>query len=261
MSQPWHGRFAWYELMTTDPKGAEGFYTRVVGWGTQPFPGMDVPYTTWMNGERAVGGLMVIPEEAKAGGAPPNWLMYVAVADADVTAGQARSLGGKLEVGPREIPGVGRFAVLSDPQGAVFAILQPADPATYSGPEAAPASLDFSWRELATTDREAATAFYTALFGWDKQNANDMGEPVGVYQEFGRPGMPLGGIYKKPADMPFPPLWLLYAKVPDIQASLAAVKAGGGTVLTGPMEIPGGDSIAQCLDPQGAAFALHQAKG
>lgn len=260
MAQPWHGRFAWYELMTTDPGAAEGFYTKVVGWGTQPFPGMETPYTMWMNGEQPVGGLMLIPEEAKAGGAPPNWLLYVAVADADATVAKAASLGGRAEVGPREIPGVGRFAVLSDPQGAVFAILQPADPSTYSGPETAPSPREISWRELATTDREAAAAFYTALFGWERQNASDMGEPVGVYQEFGRPGLPLGGIYKKPADMPFPPHWLLYARVPDIQAAIAAVRAGGGQVLNGPMEIPGGELIAQCLDPQGAAFALHQAR-
>jgi uncharacterized protein len=260
MAQPWHGRFCWYELMTTDTEAAKAFYTKVVGWGTQPAPGMDTPYTMWTNGEQPVGGLMLLPEEARTGGAPPNWMLYVAVADADATTAQAQALGGKAEFGPREIPGVGRFAVLSDPQGAVFAVLQPGDPGA-GRPDEPPAPLDVSWRELATTDREGAMAFYAALFGWERQNANDMGEPVGVYQEFGRPGMPLGGIYGKPADMPFPPHWLTYVKVPDIEASVAAVKAGGGQVLNGPMDIPGGDRIAQCLDPQGAAFALHQAKG
>jgi hypothetical protein len=260
MAEPWHGRFAWYELMTTDPAAAEAFYTEVVGWQTQPFPGLEEPYTTWMSGPQPVGGLMALPEEAKAGGAPPNWLTYVAVESADATVARAQGLGARLEVGPRDIPAVGRFAVLADPQGAVFAILQPADPGQY-GPEIVPAPLEISWRELATTDPVAATAFYTTLFGWEKQNANDMGEPVGVYQEFGRPGLPLGGIYRKPADMPFPPFWLVYARVADIEASLATVRENGGTVLMGPMEIPGGDRIAQILDPQGAAFALHQAKG
>jgi hypothetical protein len=164
-----------------------------------------------------------------------------------------------VELPPTEIPSVGRFAVLSDPAGAHFAIMQPADPSA-GRPDAPPGPLDFSWRELATTDREGAMGFYAALFGWEKQGASDMGGPVGVYQEFGRAGVPLGGIYTKPADVPFPPHWLLYAKVSDLDASLAAVKAGGGQVLNGPMEIPGGDRIAQCLDPQGAAFALHQAK-
>jgi hypothetical protein len=259
MAEPWHGRFCWYELMTTDTKAAEGFYGKVVGWDARPFPAGG-PYTLWMKGEEGVGGLMELPAEAKAGGAPPNWMLYVAVENADATAKQAASLGAKVQVPPTEIPSVGRFAVLSDPAGAYFAVLQPSDPSA-GRPEAPPAPLDISWRELATTDRERAMAFYAALFGWEKQNANDMGEPVGVYQEFGRPGMPLGGIYTKPADMPFPPHWLLYAKGVDLDASLAAVRAGGGQVLNGPMEIPGGDSIAQCLDPQGAAFALHQAKG
>ena len=87
-----------------------------------------------------------------------------------------------------------------------------------------------------------------------------MGEPVGVYQEFGRPGLPLGGIYTKPADMPFPPFWLVYAKVTDIQASLAAVQAGAARSSWGQWRSRAETGSAQCLDPQGAAFALHQAK-
>jgi predicted enzyme related to lactoylglutathione lyase len=261
MAQPWHGRFCWYELMTTDPMAAEGFYGKVVGWTTESFPGMEPPYTTWMASGRAVGGLMELPPEAKAGGAPPNWMLYVAVEGADATVARAQSLGGKLEFGPRDIPRVGRFAVLSDPQGAHFSVLEPADPSAGSGSDEPPAPLEVSWRELATTDREAATAFYAALFGWERLSANDTGEPVGVYQEFGRPGLPLGGIYTKPPDRPFPPFWLIYVKVLDIDAAVSAVQAGGGQVLVGPMEIPGGDRIAQCLDPQGAAFALHQPKG
>jgi predicted enzyme related to lactoylglutathione lyase len=251
------GRFLWYELMTTDPKAAEGFYGKVVGWSAQAYPGMETPYTTWMKGETPVGGLMTIPAEAKAGGAPPNWLMYVGTPDADATVRQARSLGGTVEAGPMEIPKVGRFAVLADPQGAVFAILQPGEEgATPEGPADV---LDFSWRELATTDAADAVAFYTGLFGWEKQNASEMGG-LGVYQEFGRGGVPLGGIYTKPAEMPAPPHWLLYTRVPDIRAAVEAATSGGGRLLNGPMEIPGGDLVAQLADPQGAVFALHQTK-
>jgi uncharacterized protein len=259
MAEPWHGRFCWYELMTTDPKAAEGFYGKVVGWRAEAFPGGG-PYTLWKKGEESVGGLLALTAEAKAAGAPVAWTPYVAVESADATAKHAAALGGKVHVPPTDIPSIGRFAVLSDPAGAHFAILQPSDPSS-GRPDAPPEPLDVSWRELATTDREGAVAFYTALFGWERQNANDMGGPVGVYQEFGRAGMPQGGMYTKPAGMPFPPHWLLYAKVADLDASLGAVRAGGGQVLNGPMEIPGGDRIAQILDPQGAAFALHQAKG
>jgi predicted enzyme related to lactoylglutathione lyase len=253
-----HGRFAWYELMTTDPEAAEGFYSRVVGWGTQPLPGVRTQHAAWTAHDQPIGGVMELPPDARAGGALPRWMLYVAVTDVDATIEEARALGGRLQEGPADVPGEGRYAVLSDPQGAAFAILQPSDPGRFE-PETVPAPLEISWRELATTDREAATEFYSALFGWERQNAIDMGEPVGVYQEFGRPGLPLGGIYTKADHAPFTPRWLIYAKVPDIDASLAAATAGGGTVLTGPMEIPGGDRVAEIVDPQGAAFALHEA--
>ena len=252
-----HGRIAWYELMTTDPEAAEGFYTRVVGWGTQPFPGIETRYAAWTAHDQPIGGVVELSPDAQAGGTLPRWMLYVAVTDVDATVEKAVALGGRLLEGPRGVVGEGRYAVLSDPQGAVFAILQPSDPERFE-PETVPAPLEISWRELATTDREAATEFYSALFGWQRRNAVEMGQPVGVYQEFGRPGLPLGGIYTKPDHVPFTPRWLIYAKVPDIEASLAAAAAGGGKVLTGPMEIPGGDRIAEIQDPQGASFALHE---
>jgi predicted enzyme related to lactoylglutathione lyase len=291
MSDLLHGRFVWTELVTIDTKAAEEFYSRVVGWtaepypgsqmrytiwkagdkkaaeafygrvvgwSAEPFPGSDMGYTIWKAGDKGIGGLMELPAEARKGGAPPNWMAYVGVNDVDASAAQAQALGGKLEHPPTDIPSVGRFAVLSDPHGAHFAILRPLGPSP-EGPDEPGAVLEISWRELATLDLGAARSFYTALFGWEMLTANDMG-PLGVYQEFGRFGVPLGGMYEKPTDMPFPPHWLVYARVGDIQASVAAAKTLGGTVLNGPMEIPGGGLIAQLLDPQGAAFALHQAK-
>jgi hypothetical protein len=252
------GRFVWYELMTTDTKAAEAFYGRVVGWSAEPFPGSEMGYTIWKAGEKGIGGLMAQPADAKAAGAPPSWLIYVGVNDADATAAKTRSLGGKVVVPPTDIPKVGRFSVLADPQGAHIAILQPDGPSP-TGPETDPLPLEVSWRELATTDIDAALAFYTALFGWEKIKDNDMG-PLGIYREFGRSGRPLGGMFKKPAEMPFPPNWLIYAKVADIESSAKAVKALKGTILHGPTEIPGGDLILQFQDPQGAAFAVHQTK-
>ena len=107
------------------------------------------------------------------------------------------------------------------------------------------------WRSLAR--------FYQELFGWERGEAHDMG-PMGVYQIFARAGKQLGGMYNKPASMSVPPHWLTYISVADIRAAAEAVKAAGGTVVNGPMEVPGGDWILQALDPQGAAFALHMAK-
>jgi hypothetical protein len=112
------------------------------------------------------------------------------------------------------------------------------------------------WVDLMTADVEAARTFYSDLFGWQKTNSLDMG-PAGIYQMFGMASGELGGIYKKPAEMPGPPQWLFYVHVADLEAAAARVKADGGKVLVGPMDIPGGGRIAICLDPQGANFALH----
>ncbi|MFN2422122.1 MAG: VOC family protein, partial [Gemmatimonadota bacterium] len=111
--------------------------------------------------------------------------------------------------------------------------------------------------ELATTDHEAAFEFYSDLFGWDKDQAMDMGE-AGVYQMYGRAGRMLGGMYNKSADQPFPPNWLYYISIGDLDATVRKVKAQGGKIIVEPMEVPGGSRIAVGLDPQGAAFGLHQ---
>ena len=116
------GRIVWHELMTKDPKAAEPFYKHVVGWTTSPYEG-NKDYTMWMAGENPAGGLMAMPPEAEEMGAPPNWLTYIAVPDVDETSEQAEKQGASVLAPARSIEGVGRFAVLRDPQGAVFAVI------------------------------------------------------------------------------------------------------------------------------------------
>lgn len=252
------GKFLWYELMTTDPGAATDFYRGVIGWGAQAMEGGETPYTMWTVGERPVGGMMQLPEEAQAQGAPPHWLPYVGTPDVDATVGRASELGGSVLVPPTDLPDVGRFAVLADPQGAVFAVFAPG--AEHPMPAGPRQSGDFSWHELATTDHEAAFDFYHDLFGWEKAEAMDMGE-AGIYQMYGSPESehPLGGMFNKPTEMPGPPAWLCYTTVADVTPTSERVKELGGQVLNGPMEVPGGDMIATCMDPQGAMFALHSA--
>jgi predicted enzyme related to lactoylglutathione lyase len=251
------GRLVWHELMTTDPKAAEPFYAGVVGWSTAPFEGIGMPYTMWMRGEMPEGGLMVLTEQERQAGVPPNWLMYVGTPDVDATAREAETLGGRVVVPPTDIPNVGRFAVIADPQGAVFAVHASANPSP--APDAPPQVGQFSWHELATSDSEAALAFYGRLFGWTLTRTEDLGA-LGPYRMFGDGGFTFGGMFTMPPDMGVPPNWLLYVRVPDIQRAADEVRARGGQVLTGPHEVPGGDWVAKCLDPQGAAFALHQRK-
>ena len=250
------GQFVWYELMSTDPKGAQKFYGDVVGWGTAPWQnstGME--YTMWTQGESMVGGVMELPEEARKGGAPSHWIGYVAVPDVDETAKKARELGGKVMHGPEDIPEVGRFAVLSDPQGAVFCAFKGLQ--DMPGEDGQPKSGHVSWHELATTDHEAAFEFYSELFGWEKQQAMDMGDGF-VYQMYGLGENMLGGMYNKPAEQPGPPAWLYYTVVDDLDGAVAKVKKDGGQVIVDPMEVPGGSRVAVGLDPQGAAFGLHE---
>ncbi|RPJ81944.1 MAG: VOC family protein, partial [Acidobacteria bacterium] len=237
MATDWRGRFVWYELMTTDPTAAKDFYTKVVGWGTQDWEGSTPQYSMWTRGETPVGGLMQLPEEARKGGAPPHWLAYVAVPDVDATVEQAKGMGAMVYVPPTDIPEVGRFAVLADPQGATFAVFR--SEAHEDMPDNSPQVGDFSWHELLTTNQEAAFRFYTTLFGWQKTTAMDMG-PMGVYQMYGVPGRELGGMFNKPPDMPAPPHWMLYVKVDDINQATERVKSAGGQILNGPMEVPGG---------------------
>ncbi len=251
------GRFLWYELLTTDPGSAKAFYPRITGWGLQDWTGMETPYTIWTLGERPVGGIMELPEAARKAGAPPHWLAYVGTPSVDDTLKEATRRGASVLADPMDVPTVGRMAVLQDPQRAVFAIYTPA---TDPGPELAYQNGDVSWHELATGDLDAAWDFYSSLFGWKKTESFDMG-PGGPYQIYARPGGPnLGGIYKKSAEMPFPPHWMLYLSVADVNEGAQRVQANGGRVLNGPMEVPGGDWIVNAMDPQGAAFSLHHVK-
>lgn len=248
------GRFYWYDLMTTDPAAAQSFYTKLVHWGTMAWEGMDQPYTMWTNGETPLGGIRELPEEAQKGGAHSHWLSYVLVPQVDETLKKVAKLGGKVMVPGMDIPTVGRFGVFADPQGALIAVFTPIEEMPAGPPQVG----DFSWNELATSDPDKAFAFYEAIFDWEKTEAMDMGE-AGIYQMYKRKGgeIPLGGIFKKPAEMPGPNAWLFYAMVKDVDESVKAVTKLGGQVLNGPMEVPGGDRIVQCMDPQGAAFALH----
>ncbi len=249
------GRFVWYELMTSDPDAAIEFYTDVVGWGTAPFEGAPMPYTMWTKGERPVGGVLEMPAEA---GAPPTWMGHVRVDDVDAVAARVGERGGSILHGPESLAEVGRWVVFADPQGAVISAYRPAMEMSPRSDESEPG--DVSWHELATSDLEAAFGFYADLFGWEKDEALDMGE-AGVYQMYSAGGRMLGGMYHQSPDMPGSdrPAWLYYLRVADLDAAVEKVRSGGGTVLVDPMEVPGGSRIAVAIDPQGAAFGLHGA--
>lgn len=248
---PLRGRFLWHELMTSDPAAGMAFYQKLTGWKKAPYA--DVPdYTMFVGPRGPVGGCMPLPHEAGGMGVPPNWLTYIGTPDTESAARQVESLGGKVLRGPITIP-VGRFAIISDPQGVVFAIYTPnlmddSDPKAQVG--------EFSWHELATSDLNAGWNFYQKLFGWEKTRAMEMPD-IGTYQLFGLPGLELGGMYKLPPGFPAPPHWLPYARIADVKKGVATATKLGAKFMVPPMEVPGGDWIAVGADPQGAQFAIH----
>lgn len=243
-------KFVWYEVMTSDQKAGTEFYTRVVGWNAQDMPMPGMTYTLLKVGDAQVAGLMKMPGEA--GAAPPFWLGYISCDDVDAAAQKVVSLGGAIYRAPDDIPNVGRFAVVADPQGAAFALFKAAR-ADDSAP-AADAPGYPGWRELYAVDGATAFDFYGAMFGWTKGHGMDMGA-MGVYQIFEYDGAQRGGMMTKPAEMPRP-AWLYYFNVDAIDAAAQRVRDAGGNVMNGPMEVPGGQWIVQCADPQGAMFAL-----
>ena len=253
------GRFVWHELMTTDTDAASDFYSRVVPWKAED-SGMP-SYSIWMSGKVRAGGLMALPEN-DGPATPPHWIIYVGTPDVDATVEAAEKLGGKVLKPAADIPNVGRFAVLSDPQGAAFAVFTPSSMPAEEGVLPSGGVGDFTWHELATTDPDAALSFYTELFGWSKGAAHDMGDMT--YHIVTLDGKDVGGVYKA-RDNSTPPNWLSYVHVADASKAANAVKSAGGRVLNGPMEVPGGSWIVQVLDPQGGAIALvepaHAASG
>jgi predicted enzyme related to lactoylglutathione lyase len=254
MSDAGNGRFIWHELLTTDTASAGKFFSKAIGWKAKPWAA-DRSYSLFETGKRAAGGLMTLPDDPKKMGAAPHWLSYVGVANVDDAVRQALTLGGRVINNATDIPNAGRYAILADPQGATFGVYtapSPHDPAQLDA--------DFSWHELATTDPVGALTFYKKMFGWEDTGSMDMGADLGTYYMFGWSGKPGGGIFKKNQNMPGPSAWLAYIKVPDSRKTAAGLAKLGGTVINGPMEVPGGDWIAQAIDAQGAMFAVHSLK-
>jgi uncharacterized protein len=251
MAQP-HGCFVWYELMTTDMDAARTFYAGVLGWGTQDASMPGLAYQLLSAEDTPVAGLLSLPDEARRAGVAPHWAGYVGVDDVDIAAVRVKTLGGTVYVPPTDVADISRFSVFADPQGATLSLLKWRKPAEAA--PAAPIALGrVGWHELLAADGEKAFAFYAALFGWQKTEA--LQGVMGIYQQFAVAGEMIGGMFTKPPTLPLP-FWLYYFNVADIEAAAQRVEAGGGEIIYGPMEVPGGASILHCADPQGAVFAL-----
>jgi predicted enzyme related to lactoylglutathione lyase len=254
-----HGAHIWYELMTPDPLGAKDFYEAVVpGWSVSERNPGDIDYRMIGRSDGGnAGGILRLDEEMGKHGARPLWLGYIAVEDVDATIAQVEAKGGKAHMAATDIPGVGRIAMVADPQANPYYVMTPQPPAgtedAQSDVFSPSAEQRVSWNELSTSDPVAARQFYGELFGWDSGDFMDMGE-YGEYRFLDHGGRRLGALCGVGPNSSAG--WRYYIRVPSISAAAEAVKAGGGQVTMGPHEVPGGDHIILGTDPQGAEFAL-----
>jgi predicted enzyme related to lactoylglutathione lyase len=249
------GNFVWYELMTTDAKGAEEFYNHVVGWQAKESgnPG-GVPYKLFAVGDAPVAGLMQLQPDMLANGMKPAWVGFIGVDDVDAYAKRIEQAGGKLHGPPRDIPTVGRFVAAADPQGAGFLLFKGLQNMTPTRPaEGTPGTV--GWHELSANDETSAWPFYRDLFGWKEDSTMDMG-PQGVYRMFNNGGAPMGAVMTRDQSKSPVPFWLYYFNVDDIDAATARIKEKNGQVIMGPHPVPGDIWIVLGVDPQGAIFSL-----
>ena len=249
-----YGKFCWYELMTPDVAAAERFYASVVGWSMRDsgMEGMD--YILAYAGESQVAGLMTLP--AAAGGMPSMWMGYIFTDKIEETLEDIAANGGKVHRQAQDIPGIGRFAVAADPHGAIFSLFTTEDEGPEQPEMMTPGHI--GWHELMAGDLDSAWEFYSRTFGWTKGMAVDMSDAgMGTYQTFAvGGGNAFGGMMTNPPGSPVPPSWGYYFVVEGLDAAGKRVVDGGGEVMMGPMEVPGGAWILNCADPQGAHFSL-----
>lgn len=252
MANP-HGTPIWYELLTDDPDASKTFYDAVIGWTVEAKPSGEMDYRMIGAGDGQVGGVMRLTPDMKAGGAEPTWLFYIGVDDVDTTVEEIKAAGGSVLVPAWNIPGIGRIAMVADPQGLPFYVMRGASDETSTAWDRMGMG-KCNWNELNTPDQAGALAFYGTVFGWDYPEKMPMGA-MGDYVFVDAAGERIGAIMQRPADSP-PAKWRFYFRAPDIEAAARTVAERGGTVHAGPMEVPGGDRIIVASDPAGVMFGV-----
>ena len=228
------GRFVWCELMTSAPEAAARFYADVLGWRETRSPVEHVAYRLMGTVMRDIAGIMPMPERAAAAGARPAWIGYLGVRDIASECRCLSAAGGAVYRQPFEIPGVGQIAIVADPQGAMFALLQP-DAAMLALGATWPSLTGIGhvgWHELYANDPEAAMGFYGGLYGWSLAETLDLGR-MGPYLRFAAGGELQGGMMRRPESFPAPH-WIYYFNVADMSTAVEKITAGGGQIMAGP---------------------------
>jgi len=244
----------WYELLTPDHDATKAFYDEVIGWniGGKPDGAMDYRMIATSDGSM-VGGVMQLTDEMTKNGAKPTWLFYIGVDDVDASFDKVKVAGGGVLMAPFDIPGAGRAAFVTDPQGIPFYIMRGSSDQSSTAWDRMGMG-KCNWNELATPDQAGAHIFYSEVFGWTYPDKMPMGE-MGDYVFVAVGDQTIGATMLHQPNSP-PPAWRFYFRAPDIEAAAEKVKQGGGTVHAGPMEVPGGDRVIVASDPHGTVFGV-----
>lgn len=241
-----HGRFVWFECFTENTDRARSFYTELFDWTIDPMPMEDgPPYLLIKSGNTGIGGLMPLQAER---GDHAFWLSYLSVHDVDGIAARILERSGELLHAAFDVAGVGRMAVVQDPQGAVFALFK----GERDDPEEAEGPGSWWWNELWTSQEAEALRFYESVFGYTHDAMSMDGE--GTYYVLMQGDAPRGGLMRSP-DMKLPPNWLPYVRVADCDAAASRGKSMGAKILWAPSDIPNVGRATVLTDPAGAVIA------
>ncbi len=243
----YEGQFVWRELMTKDAERAKGFYGELCGWKFDSMPMPDgTLYTMAKLGDQPVGGLLQIGKEM--GDMPSHWGSYVSVDDVDAAVARAKASGGKVVLGPEEVPGMVRFACLADPQGVRFWVVR-----SQNGDHVfeRPPVGSFCWETLSTSDPEAAKTFYGKVLGWTVGPAP--GDQGFVFKAAS--GAAACDV-QKATNMP--PGVLTYVVVDKVAAARTKAEKLGAKVLVPEISVPTVGLISVVADPTGAVIGLFQ---
>lgn len=244
--------FCWPELLTTDTGAARRFYHALLGWDFVDNPvGEGKVYVMAQVREKNTGAMYQLADEQRKQGIPSHWLQYVSVVSVEETVAKAKGRGARVIVEPMDVFDVGRMAVLSDPQGATFALWQPIQ---HIGAQLMGEPGSFCWNELFTRDPDGSGAFYTNVFDWKSERANFGGTD---YTTFMIESRPVAGMLEiQPEWGETPPMWMVYFTVADCDAAVKIVSSSGGQVFVPPKDLPGIGRFAVVADPQGASLGL-----
>lgn len=243
--------FVWFDLMTTNVPTAKAFYAKLFGWkGVVIETSATGTYEILSNQGTQFGGLVALGEGQ---GARSCWMPYLSHDNLDALGERVTAAGGKVRIPPMDIPFVGRFATLEDPQGAQLSALSMLPDVPYHPAE--PELGLVCWNELVTPDPEGAAAFYTGVFGW---NATP-GVPSPNYWVFNHDKPSASGMIPAPAESERPH-WLPYFQVEHLDVSFARGRDLGAAVLMPPTDIPQMGRYAILADPTGAHLALYESR-